>query len=39
MLLADSGGPVPAGQYGNLTATTNAASNRALMWTIRLTPA
>ncbi len=39
MLLADSNGTVPAGQYGNLTATTNAASYRALMWTIRLTPA
>jgi PKD repeat protein len=38
-LLADSGGPVPLGNYGGLTATTNAAAPRAEMWTIVLRPA
>jgi PKD repeat protein len=37
-LVADSGGPVPAGTYGGLTATTNATSDKAAMWTIVLTP-
>jgi hypothetical protein len=37
-LLADSDGPVPAGSYGGLTATTNAASEKATMWTVRLHP-
>jgi PKD repeat protein len=36
--VADSGGTVPTGTYGGLTATTDAAS-RALMWTIVLAPA
>ena len=38
-LTADSGGPVPAGTYGGLTATTNATSDKAVMWTIVLKPA
>jgi hypothetical protein len=38
-LLADSGGPVSAGTYGGLTATTDAASDKAVMWTIALKPA
>jgi PKD repeat protein len=33
---ADSGGPVPAGPYGGLTATTNAASEKGVNWTIDL---
>ena len=37
-LVADSGGTVPTGSYGGLTATTDAAS-RALTWTIVLAPA
>ncbi len=37
-LTTDSGGTVPTGPYGNLTATTDAVS-RALMWTIVLAPA
>ncbi len=37
-LTADSGGTVPTGSYGGLTATTDAAS-RGLMWTIVLAPA
>ena len=36
-LIADSGGTVPTGTYGGLTATTDAAS-RALTWTIVLAP-
>jgi PKD repeat protein len=36
-LTADSGGTVPTGTYGGLTATTDAAS-RALTWTIVLAP-
>ncbi|GAA2604904.1 PKD domain-containing protein [Actinomadura fulvescens] len=36
-LVADSNGAVPAGAYGGLKATTDAAS-RALMWTIVLAP-
>lgn len=38
-LLADSGGGVPAGSYGGLTATTDATSGKATMWTVALTPA
>jgi PKD repeat protein len=37
-LVADSGGTVPTGTYGGLTATTD-ASSRALTWTIVLAPA
>ncbi len=37
-LTADSGGTVPTGPYGGLTATTDAVS-RGLMWTIVLAPA
>ncbi len=37
-LLADSGGPVAGGAYGGLTATTNTASDKAIMWTIALKP-
>ncbi|MGZ4508079.1 MAG: PKD domain-containing protein [Blastococcus sp.] len=37
-LLADSGGPVAAGTVGGLTATVNAASNRAAMLTVVLAP-
>ncbi len=35
-LATDSGGPVAAGQQGGLTATTNATSAKATMWTIVL---
>jgi hypothetical protein len=35
-VLADSGGPVPAGSYGGLTATSDATSGNATMWTILL---
>jgi PKD repeat protein len=38
-LLADSGGAVSGGSYGGLTATTNAASTHADMWTVALSPA
>jgi hypothetical protein len=38
-LLVDSGGPVPAGSYGGLTATTNATSDKSVSWTIALNPA
>jgi hypothetical protein len=38
-LLADSGGPVPAGNYGGLTATASAASTIGTSWTIILAPA
>jgi PKD repeat protein len=38
LLVADSGGPVSAGSYGGLTATTDATSNHAISWTIALTP-
>ena len=37
--LADSGAPVAAGTYGPVTATTNAASNAATLWSIVLPPA
>ena len=37
-LLADSGGPVAGGSYGALTATTDTASDKAIMWTIALRP-
>jgi PKD repeat protein len=33
---ADSGVPVPAGTYGHITATTNASSDKATMWSIVL---
>lgn len=35
-LLADSGSPVNGGSYGGLTASTNAASSRAVEWTVAL---
>lgn len=35
-VLADSGGPVAAGSYGGLTATADAASGNATMWTVLL---
>lgn len=38
-LTVDSGGPVPAGTYGGLTATTNGTSDKAAIWTVALTPA
>jgi len=38
-LLADSGGPVPAGPYAGVTATTDAASAKATAWSIVLPPA
>jgi len=38
-LVADSGGSVPVGSYGGLTATANVAANNGLMWTIVLNPA
>ena len=38
-LLVDSGGPVPAGTYGGLIATTNVTSDKAVMWSVALTPA
>jgi hypothetical protein len=37
-LLADSGGPVSAGSYGGLVATTDATSGRAINWTFALQP-
>jgi hypothetical protein len=39
VLLADSGGPVPAGTAGGLTATAASATNNAAAWTIVLAPA
>ena len=36
-LLADSGGPV-AGSYGPITASTDLASNKAVMWSVVLAP-
>ena len=38
LLLADSGGPVAAGSYGGLTATTDISSDKTAMWTIALRP-
>jgi hypothetical protein len=38
-LIADSGGPLPAGTYGNRTATAAANSANASMWSIILAPA
>jgi hypothetical protein len=35
-VLADSGADVPAGTYGALTATADAASSNATMWTVLL---
>ena len=37
-LLADSGAPVSAGNYGGQVATTDASSGRAIAWTIALKP-
>ena len=37
--LADCGGPLPAGAYGNIAATTNAASDTATMWSFVLAAA
>jgi hypothetical protein len=37
-LVADSGGGTFGGTYPGLTATTNANSNRAIMWSITLRP-
>jgi PKD repeat protein len=36
--LADSGAPLPASSYGNIPATTNAASDMATMWSFVLAP-
>ncbi len=36
VLYADSGSPVGAGTYGGLTATTDTASDKAIMWTVAL---
>jgi PKD repeat protein len=36
--LADSGASVPAGTYGDITATTNAPSDQATMWSFVLAP-
>lgn len=38
-LVGDSGGPVAAGTYGGLTATMDALSGKATMWTVLLRPA
>lgn len=38
-LLADSGGPLPAGPRAGVTATTNAPSSKATTWSIVLAPA
>ena len=38
-LLVDGGSTVPAGNHGGVTATADAASGRATMWTIALNPA
>lgn len=38
-LLADSGGPVPAGTYGGLTATTDDLGQKGASWTVGLRPA
>ncbi|WUH97541.1 PKD domain-containing protein [Spirillospora sp. NBC_00431] len=38
VLVGDSGGSVPLGAYGGLTATANVAANKAAMWTIVLRP-
>lgn len=37
-VVADSGGPVEPGSYGGLTATSNAASSKAVVWTLSLLP-
>ncbi|MGL5824207.1 MAG: PKD domain-containing protein, partial [Nocardioides sp.] len=37
-LLADSGGPLPGLPYGHVTATTNAASDSAAVWSFVLAP-
>ena len=38
VLLGDTGGPVGAGPYGAQTATTDTASDKAIMWSIALKP-
>jgi PKD repeat protein len=38
VLLGDSGGPVGAGPYGAKTATTDTASDKAIMWSVALKP-
>jgi 3-phytase len=38
-LVVDSGGPVPPGLYGGLTATAGATATNATMWTLVLAPA
>jgi hypothetical protein len=38
MVVADSGGPVGAGSYGGLTATTDVSSDKTAMWAIALRP-
>ena len=38
VLLGDSDGPVPAGQVGAVTATSNATSDKTAMWTVVLRP-
>ena len=39
VLVGDSGGPVASGPYGALTATTDTASDKAIMWSVALKPA
>ena len=39
LVVGDSAGPLPAGEAGGLTATTNAKSQKAVMWSITLPPA
>ena len=38
VLVADSGASVPAGRYGEMTATAGAPSSLATVWTIILAP-
>ena len=38
-LLTDSGAPVAAGTQGNLTAVSDASTNKATLWTVILRPA
>ena len=38
-LLGDSGGPIPAGNYGGITTTTDATSALGIAWTLVLHPA
>lgn len=39
VLVADSGGPVTAGQVGGVTATSNSTSDKTALWTVVLHPA